>query len=65
MSKYYNKQDVKPILVALLSNPVYMKSFEDEMVQSINLNNDAMEEIITDACHLAYLLDKVTDKWLD
>lgn len=65
MQKYYNKQDVKPILVALLSNPAYMKNFEDGMSQTINLNNDAMEEIITDACHLACLLDKVTDKWLD
>ena len=61
----YNKEDVKPILVALLSNPEYLRLYQDDMTGFINMSNDNMQDIITDACHLAYLMDKVTDKILD
>lgn len=61
----YNKEDVKPILVALLSNPEYLRLYQDDMTGFVNMSNDNMQDIITDACHLAHLMDKVTDKILD
>lgn len=61
----YNKEDVKPILVALLSNPEYLRLYQDDMTGFVNMSDGNMEDIITDACHLAHLMDKVTDKILD
>lgn len=61
----YNKEDVKPILVALLSNPEYLRLYQDDMTGFVNMSDDNMQDIITDACHLAHLMDKVTDKILD
>lgn len=60
----YNKEDVKPILVALLSNPEYLRLYQDDMTGFVNMSNDNMQEIITDACNLAHLMDEVTDKEL-
>ena len=61
----YNKEDVKPILVALLSNPEYLRLYRDDMVGVVDMSDNNMQDIITDACHLAHLMDKVTDKELD
>ena len=61
----YNKEDVKPILVALLSNPEYLRLYQDDMTGFVQMTDRNMEDIITDACHFAHLMDKVTDKELD
>lgn len=61
----YNKEDVKPILVALLSNPEYLKLYQDDMTGLVNMSNDNMQYIIDDACHLAHLLDNVNGEELN
>jgi hypothetical protein len=52
-------------LVALLSNPEYLRLYQDDMTGFVQMTDGNMQHIITDACHLAHLMDKVTDKILD
>lgn len=33
----YNKEDVKPILVALLSNPEYLRLYQDDMTGFVQM----------------------------
>lgn len=61
----YNKEDVKPILVALLSNPEYLRLYQDDMTGFVQMTDRNMEDIITDACNLAHLLDNVNGKELN
>ena len=46
------------ITKALLSNPKYMKLYEDDMINCINLSQDAIDEITNDAISIVNCIYK-------